>query len=71
MDEVEDMVNKKVQAEVDAKVNQKVQENITWVLKKLSEANPDMNVNLGDLCATISISTDNENGTPMTGSVSS
>ena len=69
MDEVEDKVNKKVQAEVDAKVNQKVQENLTWVLKKLSEANPNMNVNLGDLCVTIS--TDNENGTPMTGSGSS
>ncbi|KAK1378070.1 hypothetical protein POM88_024814 [Heracleum sosnowskyi] len=69
VDEMEAKVNKKVQQEVDEKVNQKVQQNLTWVLKKLGEANPDMKIDLGDLCATIS--TDNENGTPMTGGPSS
>ena len=39
--------------EVEAKVNQKVKENLTWVLKKLGEANPDMQIDVGDLCATV------------------
>lgn len=68
-DEVESKVTKKVQDEVDAKVNQKVQENLTWMFKKLSEANPDLKIDLGDFCATIS--TNNDDGTPMTGGTSS
>ena len=46
-------MNKKVQNEFDAKVNQKVRENLRWVLKKLGKANPDMQINVGDLCATV------------------
>ncbi|KAL6530263.1 hypothetical protein OROHE_014616 [Orobanche hederae] len=68
-DEVEEKLDTKVQDEVDAKVNKKVQENLTLVFKKLSEANPGMKIDLGDLCATIS--TDYENGTPTTGGTSS
>ncbi|KAK1385792.1 hypothetical protein POM88_023527 [Heracleum sosnowskyi] len=42
----------------------KVRENLTWVLMKLSEANPSININLTELCATIS--SDNDNGTHAT-----
>ncbi|KAK1389672.1 hypothetical protein POM88_017850 [Heracleum sosnowskyi] len=61
VEEVEAKVNKKVQKEVDAQFNKKVQENLALVLKKLSEANPDIKVDFGELCATIS--TDHEDGT--------
>lgn len=64
-DEVEAKVNKKVQNEFDAKVNQKVRENLTWVLKKLGEANPDMQIDVGDLCATVC--SDGTGGTRGTG----
>ncbi|KAK1385810.1 hypothetical protein POM88_023545 [Heracleum sosnowskyi] len=42
----------------------KVRENLTWVLMKLSEANPSININLTELCATIS--SDNDNDTHAT-----
>ncbi|KAL6508994.1 hypothetical protein OROHE_021553 [Orobanche hederae] len=64
VDEMEEKLKKKVQDEVDAQVNKKVQENLTWVLKKLGEVNPSMNINLVELCPTIS---SNNNGTPITG----
>ncbi|KAL6522453.1 hypothetical protein OROMI_031608 [Orobanche minor] len=54
---------KKVQEEVDAQVN-KVQENLTWVLKKLGEVNPSININLVELCRTIS---SNNVNTPIIG----
>ena len=58
-------IKKKDQEEVDAKLSKKVQENLTWVLKKLAEANPSINVNLGEICATVS--SDNCDGTPIIG----
>lgn len=62
-------MNKKVQSEMDAQVNKKVQENLAYALKKLGEANPNIRIDLGEFCATVS--SDNENGTPMTGGASS
>ena len=53
-----------LELELEAKVNKKVQENITWVLKKLGDANPDLNLNIGDFCPTSSEQGDT--GTPMT-----
>ena len=44
-------------------------ENLTLVLKKLGEANPGINIDLAQLCATIS--SDNDNGTPITGGATS
>ncbi|KAK1374253.1 hypothetical protein POM88_030446 [Heracleum sosnowskyi] len=64
VNEMEEKLKQKVQEEVDEKVNKKVRENLTWVLMKLGEANPSININLGELCATIS--SDNGNGTPIT-----
>ena len=68
--EMDEKLKKKVQDEVDAKVNKKVQENLSWVLKKLGEANPGINVNLAELCATMSTDNEgtplNENDTPLT-----
>ncbi|KAL6529063.1 hypothetical protein OROHE_014807 [Orobanche hederae] len=58
VDEMEEKLKKKVQ-EVDAQVNKKVQENLTWVLKKLGEVNPRININLVELCRTISSNNDN------------
>ncbi|KAL6554597.1 hypothetical protein OROHE_007620 [Orobanche hederae] len=55
--EVEAKLNQKVCAEVDGKINQKVQDNLTLVLKKLVEANPILNVDIGEICATISSDT--------------
>ncbi|KAK1404440.1 hypothetical protein POM88_004045 [Heracleum sosnowskyi] len=69
VEEVKAKVSKKVQEEVDAQVNKKVQENLTLLLKKLREANLDIKVDLGELCATIS--TDHEDGTHVTGGTNS
>ncbi|XP_074348557.1 uncharacterized protein LOC141687246 [Apium graveolens] len=69
VEEVEVKVNEKVQTEVDTQVNRKVQENLIYVLQKLGEADPNIKIDLGELCATIS--SDNDNGTPMIGGASS
>ena len=37
---------------------------MAWMLKKLGEANPGMNIDVGDFCATESSDHD-ENGTPF------
>ncbi|KAK1366310.1 hypothetical protein POM88_041871 [Heracleum sosnowskyi] len=68
--EVEAKVNEKVCAEVDGKINRKVQDNLTLALKKLAEANPTLNVDIGEICATISSDTVGD-GTPMTNGPSS
>ncbi|KAL6520064.1 hypothetical protein OROHE_017207 [Orobanche hederae] len=68
--EVEAKLNQKVCAEVDGKINQKFQDNLTLVLKKLVEANPILNVDIGEICATISSDTVGD-GTPMTDGSSS
>lgn len=47
------------------KVNKKVQENMTLLLQKLGEANPNLNIDLADLSATTSIN--NADDTPLTG----
>ncbi|KAK1373571.1 hypothetical protein POM88_029764 [Heracleum sosnowskyi] len=65
VEEVEEKLNQKVSEEVDAKVNQKVQDNLTLVLKKLVDANPSLNINIGEIYATISSDTGGD-GTPMT-----
>ena len=44
-------------------MNRKVKENVSWVLKKLGEANPDLNLDVGDLCVTTT-SDENDIGTP-------
>ncbi|KAL6560185.1 Multidrug resistance-associated protein 5 [Orobanche hederae] len=68
--EVEAKLNQKVCAEVDGKINQNVQDNLTLVLKKLGEANPILNVDIGEICARISNDTVGD-GTPMTDGSSS
>lgn len=64
-DEVEEKV-KQVQAEVDVQVKKKVQQNLAVVLKKLAEANPNITVDIEDLCE-MTVSSDNDDGTPLTG----
>lgn len=61
-------MTKKVQAEVSEQVNKKVQQNLAWILKKLGEANPNITVDIEGLGAIIS--SDNDDGTPMTGGTS-
>ena len=39
--------------QLEAKFNRKLQDNIAWMLKKLGEANPNMKIDIGDLCATV------------------
>lgn len=58
-------IKRDLEHELDAKVNKKVQENMTWVLKKLGDANPDLKLDIGDFCATMS-SEPEDIGTPMT-----
>ena len=57
-----------MEAKLESKVNQKVQENLVRVLKKLSDANPEMNINVEDLASTIMYSSETEN---LTGGTSS
>lgn len=54
-----------LEGELEARVNKKVQENMTWMLKKLGEANPDLKLDIGEFCAPISSDQD-DNGTPTT-----
>ena len=52
-----------MEAQLESKVNQKVQENLARVLKKLGDANPEMNINVEYLTSTImSSETDNLTG---------
>ncbi|KAK1364874.1 hypothetical protein POM88_040435 [Heracleum sosnowskyi] len=65
-DEVEEKV-KQVQTEVDVQVKKKVQQNLAVVLKKLAEANPNITVDIEDLCE-MTVSSDNDDdGTHLTG----
>lgn len=68
--DMEAKLERKVNEEVEAKVNQKVQDNLSFVLKKLAEANPGLQIDLGQICATISSDTLGD-GTPMTSGPSS
>lgn len=66
--ELTTQIKRNLEVEFEAKVKKDVQEEVdsklAWILKKLSEANPSLQINVGDLCATIS--SDNDNGTPLT-----
>lgn len=54
-----------LEAELEEKVNMKVKDNLSMVLRKLAEANPGLNLDIGDLYPTVS-SEDDENATPLT-----
>lgn len=58
-------IKQDLEADLEAKVNRKVKENVSWVLKKLGEANPDLNLDVGDFCVTTT-SDDDDTGTPAT-----
>ncbi|KAL6551373.1 hypothetical protein OROMI_021861 [Orobanche minor] len=64
VDELTTKIKLDLETELEAKVNKKVQENLTWVLKKLSDANPDLKLDIGEFCVTVS--SEDDNGTPMT-----
>nr|XP_017228538.1 PREDICTED: uncharacterized protein LOC108203844 [Daucus carota subsp. sativus] len=55
-----------LERELEARLNIKVQENMTMMLKRLGNANPDLKLDLGDFCPTISSEQD-DTGTPLTG----
>ena len=59
-------IRQELEADLEEKVNRKVKENVSWVLKKLGEANPDLNLNVGDLCVTTTSDEDADNCTPST-----
>ena len=65
LDDLTAKISRQLEAELEEKVNMKVKDNMSMVLKKLAEANPSMNLDIGDFCATLS-SEDDENGTPFT-----
>ena len=58
------------EAEFHAKMNRQIQDNIAMVMKKIGEANPGLNLDVGDFCATLS-SEEDENGTPFTAGTTS
>lgn len=58
-------IRQELEADLEAKVNRKVKENMSFMLTKLGEANPDLNFNLGDFCP-IASSDQDDNGTPIT-----
>ncbi|KAL6527980.1 hypothetical protein OROHE_014930 [Orobanche hederae] len=64
-DELTAKITRDLESQMEAKVNRKVQENMTWFLKKLGEANPTLKFDIGNFCATFS-SDQNESGTPIT-----
>ena len=57
-------IRQELEADLEAKVNRKVKENVSWVLKKLCEANPNLNLNVGDFSVTTS--DEDDIGTPST-----
>ena len=63
--ELTNQIRQNLETELEDKVNRKVQENMAMLLKKLGEANPGMNLDVGNFCATISSEADG-NGTPIT-----
>ncbi|KAL6566705.1 hypothetical protein OROMI_015109 [Orobanche minor] len=69
MQELTKKIRQEVVVEVDGKINQ-VQDKLTLFLKKLAEANPTLNIDIGEFCATISSDTVGD-GTPMTDGPSS
>ncbi|KAL6497811.1 hypothetical protein OROHE_026961 [Orobanche hederae] len=58
-------IKQDLEADLEAKVNVKVKENMSWMLKKLRDANPGLKFDITDLCATASSDQD-DNGTPFT-----
>ncbi|KAL6574897.1 hypothetical protein OROMI_012182 [Orobanche minor] len=65
VDELPSKITRDLESQIEAKVNRKVQENMTWFLKKLGEANPTLKFDIGDFCAPFSSDQD-ETGTPIT-----
>lgn len=65
LEDVTEKIKRDLEVELDAKVNMKVQDKLSTLLKKLAEANPGLNLDVADFCATAS-SEDDENATPMT-----
>jgi hypothetical protein len=53
-----------LEVELEAKMNRIVQKNMSTLLQRLAEANPDLNLDLEDFCA--AQSEDDEYGTPLT-----
>ncbi|KAK1380690.1 hypothetical protein POM88_027434 [Heracleum sosnowskyi] len=65
LDDVTEKIKRDLEVELEANVNKKVQDNMMLLLKKLAEANPGLNLDIADYCATVP-SEDDENATPFT-----
>ncbi|KAK1358914.1 hypothetical protein POM88_043388 [Heracleum sosnowskyi] len=65
LDDVTEKIKRDLEVELEAKVNKKVQDNMTMLLKKLTRANPGLNLDIADFCATVP-SEDDENATLFT-----
>ena len=65
MQELTIKIRQELEADLEEKVNTKVKENVSLVLKNLSEANPDLNLDVGDFCVTTT-SDEDDIGTPVT-----
>ncbi|KAL6550209.1 hypothetical protein OROMI_020697 [Orobanche minor] len=61
---VQDLTTK-LRHDLERELEFKVKKKVTYVLKKLGEAIPGLNLDIGEFCATISSDQD-DNGTPMT-----
>lgn len=64
LDDLTTKIRGELEAELEEKVSKKVQDNLSMILKKIAEANPGLNMDIGGVGATIA-SEDDENGTPF------
>ncbi|KAK1366152.1 hypothetical protein POM88_041713 [Heracleum sosnowskyi] len=64
IDDLTAKIRRDLEVELEAKVKRKVLDNMAMLLKKLGEANPSLNLDIGDLSPIAS--EDDENGTPLT-----
>ncbi|KAK1367791.1 hypothetical protein POM88_033883 [Heracleum sosnowskyi] len=65
LDDVTEKIKRDLEVELEANVNKKVQDNMMSLLKKLAKANPGLNLDIADCCATVP-NEDDENATPFT-----
>ena len=65
IEELTTKIKQDLEANFEARMKQMMQENNARLLKRLGEANPQLNLNVEDFCATQSSDQD-ETGTPLT-----
>ena len=68
LDDLTAKIRGELEVELEEKVNRKVKDNLSMVLRKIAEANPGLNLDVGEFPTTPSDG--DENGTPFTAGAS-